>query len=472
MQSWSQKGYISVFVIIFLLVLSFALYPLKYPKSEPVSTSNCPIIGIAPSYNPPFITQFPENRGNRQVMVDYILVRENVILGGRELILNAPQGEHASEWPNHLTEPITKPDGTTKLYRPMLADDWGELGAKDEFQAVGYNNFDQDGTKGGGNRIYNFNKEGYVYAMHLTDTGTPITVDLDPTGPGGEPPFAQIVDLYQMKSIYDDPSRAYDDDGKIFVCPKNSRFLSKDLTYAGSSNDQDISIPTQASSSGQQLQLQWFKFNFSSNSLLDVTCKPAIYLYPKEKSLVNVKVNTKGLLSYVDPPYDQKFGWNITAYPDGTITTLNSELLTQSYPYLYYESKIPDQLIKKPDTGWVVEKTKLISLLNENLPKLGLNSTQTKDFIEYWEKALPDSPYYFVGIIDQENIDNVEPLEITPKPDYINRVRVYFETLDQPKKVQAPVLTNNYQLTTNNFSVVEWGGMVKRDKNHPFICSE
>ena len=119
-----------------------------------------------------------------------------------------------------------------------------------------------------------------------------------------------------------------------------------------------------------------------------------------------------------------------------------------------------------------MEKTKLISLLNENLPKLGLNSTQTKDFIEYWEKALPDSPYYFVGIIDQENIDNVEPLEITPKPDYINRVRVYFETLDQPKKVQAPVLTNNYQLTTNNFSVVEWGGMVKRDKNHPFICSE
>jgi hypothetical protein len=122
---------------------------------------------------------------------------------------------------------------------------------------------------------------------------------------------------------------------------------------------------------------------------------------------------------------------------------------------------------------------------NEILPKLGLNPVQTKDFIEYWKKALPYSPYYFIGVMDQDNIDQFEPLDITPKPDYINRVRIYFERLDQPKVVEAPHLgisdkslasrkisPDNLTLATSHFSVVEWGGMVKNDPDHPFTCSQ
>jgi hypothetical protein len=125
---------------------------------------------------------------------------------------------------------------------------------------------------------------------------------------------------------------------------------------------------------------------------------------------------------------------------------------------------------------------------NQLLPQLGLNTLQTKDFIDYWKKALPYSPYYFIGIMDQDNIDQFEPLTITPKPDSVNRVRIYFERLDQSIVVEAPEIDDQrtselvnqtldpaspiHQSTNSLFRVVEWGGMIKNDPNHPFTCSQ
>jgi hypothetical protein len=95
-----------------------------------------------------------------------------------------------------------------------------------------------------------------------------------------------------------------------------------------------------------------------------------------------------------------------------------------------------------------------------------------------------------VGVVDPANVDQIERLEITPKPDYINRVRIYFERLDTPKVVEAPVIVDqriselanqkgknlSNQLISQSanllFRVVEWGGMVKNDPNHPFTCSQ
>jgi hypothetical protein len=77
-----------------------------------------------------------------------------------------------------------------------------------------------------------------------------------------------------------------------------------------------------------------------------------------------------------------------------------------------------------------------------------------------------------VGVIEQSNVDQIEKLDITPKPDSVNRVRIYFERLDQPKVVEEPLITNRLPLNASNFNVVEWGGMVKNDLNHPFTCSQ
>ena len=272
------------------------------------------------------------------------------------------------------------------------------------------------------------------------------------------------VEIYQDKKVMDSPNKklTYEE---MFAC------------YGGRAvEDPHLTIPAQSNSPDQeQLQLQWIYL--TSSNYWAVHCKPAVYLYPPKKTLVNVKVHPAGFLSYVDPQYDKDTGWNVLADPSGKLQMMNNK--DKIYDYLYFESKIRDEVIKKPSKGWIIESGKgewfspLEQKFKDILPKLGLNQVQTRDFIEYWKKALPYSPYYFVGVINQSNVDEIERLEITPQPDSINRVRIYFEQLDQEKTVEAPLLVNTiFEVSDTEFKVVEWGGMVKNDPNHPFTCSQ
>lgn len=337
--------------------------------------------------------------------------------------------------------------------------------------------------------LLRFYEYGLVFLLHKNDDGTftehkGTYVNNEKDAPEEEFGSFYLADIYQ-----DIESGRPELPPAAFAC---------DLTGGGASNtsNQKVVIPDQNPNLPiDQLQLRTFVINEASSAAAPgevvngwgIHCKPAVYLYPPKKQLVNVKVYPSGFLTYVDPPYDNDSGWTVWAEPDGKLQPINDLPALPAgrrftiYNYLYFESKIRDEVIKKPTTGWVIksEESKvwfapLEDHFNNILPKLGLNEQQTKDFIEYWKKALPFSPYYFVGIIDPENVDQIERLEITPKPDSINRVRVYFERLDAPITVQAPEIKtiNDERLTINDFRVVEWGGMVKNDPNHPFTCSQ
>lgn len=259
--------------------------------------------------------------------------------------------------------------------------------------------------------------------------------------------------------------------GQLAVAAKNSNLplyyhlgtmylIDGTEAYEYLATDKPVDISAQGKKS---LQIQQVTFvNTSSYSWWTPSCKPAIYLYPQKLENVNVKVNTTGNLTLTIPSYEN--GWNVLANPNGAIESGNA-----SYPYLYYESKIPDQKVKVPDTGFVVTKNELGSLFDSLLPKLGLLSNESKEFKDYWEKVLPSSSYYFVGIMNEEAIDSMEPLVITPKPNTVIRVRLYFEALKNKKEVQAPVIETPKR---EGFTVVEWGGMVKTDQNNPFTCSQ
>lgn len=190
-------------------------------------------------------------------------------------------------------------------------------------------------------------------------------------------------------------------------------------------------------------------------------CKPAIYLYPEEKTDVHVQVAPKGRVTLTIPAYPES-GWDVTAYPDGKIESGNT-----SYDYLYYESEIPDSLIEKPKEGFVVRHEELTTLLNDMLPKLGLNKKEKSQFSDYWLKALPKSPYYFVGVISTANLNSFSPIIINPSPNTIIRVTLYFELLEEFKNVKAPAIV---PVNRNGFTAVEWGGIVKTDPNQPFSC--
>lgn len=192
-------------------------------------------------------------------------------------------------------------------------------------------------------------------------------------------------------------------------------------------------------------------------------CKPAIYLYPDKQTKVAVKVNPKGYLTYTDPKYPAN-GWEVMVEADGKITTEN-----KNYDYLYYESKIRDSEINKPKEGFVIAFNQLPQFYSNLLPKLGLSEKETLDFKEYWEKVLPYSPYYFIGLMKEKDIEQIEPLTIDPKPDTIIRVRLYFEALNTLISIQRPKIITPEK---KGFTIVEWGGLVRVDKNHPFTCSQ
>lgn len=206
-------------------------------------------------------------------------------------------------------------------------------------------------------------------------------------------------------------------------------------------------------------------------------CKPAVYLYPEKETVVNIKVSiTNGFLTYTDPLYLKDTGWNVLAKPSGELTYLSHMLAdskgevnypTNQFPYLYYEGKIQDASAIKPDTGFIKSMDELSSFFDEILPKLGLNPKETGEFKDYWLKALSNSPYYFIGIVPQETLNTNEPLTITPKEDTMIRVRLFFQGLDAPTPIQEPII---HTPTRTGFTVVDWGGMVKQDKNHPFTC--
>lgn len=312
-------------------------------------------------------------------------------------------------------------------------------------------------TRGGDRNLLYFIDYGLVFLLHKNADGK-FTEYAGGTTQGKSETF-YLADVYQDigSGRPDLPTDAFDCDKKKATAVTSG---------------QSVLIPEQnISKTPDQIQLQYFVLNAGGDVYngWGIHCKPAVYLYPPKKQLVNVKVHPSGFLTYVDPPYDSAKGWTVWAYPNGKIQDLRFKI----YDYLYFESKVPDQVINKPTQGWVRKYDELELLYKEILPKLGLNDTQTKDFIDYWKKALPESPYYFVGIIDQENVNQIEKLEITPKPDSINRVRVYFERLDEPKVVESPnLLPRTENLEPNTFSVTEWGGMVKNDPDHPFTCSQ
>ncbi len=233
-----------------------------------------------------------------------------------------------------------------------------------------------------------------------------------------------------------------------------------------------VIVPSQAvSPDRKQLQLQYvmleeetFPDRGTPEAWWTPHCKPVIYLYPKQKETVSVKLSPKGFLTETIPKYP-KDGWVVTAYPNGKI-----ESETKTYDYLYYESAIADSQTKVPKEGFVKTPAELESFFADLLPKLGLSQKEAQEFSDYWIKALPKANYYFIGIMDKSAIDYIEPLAISPTPDSVVRVRLYFKALDNSSIVSTPIIQPFPPRT--GFTVVEWGGMVKRDPSHPFTCSE
>lgn len=238
------------------------------------------------------------------------------------------------------------------------------------------------------------------------------------------------------------------------MCPKPQDTTSE-------TPQQVIVYPTPSGT--PNLQLETFKVEQAKKSYewLGAWCKPADYFYPKEKTDIHFDVKPQGEFVYTLPKY-QTGGWDFTAFPDGKI--INNG---QNYPYIYWEAAIPNNLISEPKTGYVVEYKDLSNFLKSLMPKLGLNQKETIEFTNYWLKQLPSANYYFTGIIPQEQIDILAPLSISPSPDSVLRVSLYFKPVSEKLNVTAPQIA---PFKRDGFTVVEWGAIFDTRKHPGFSC--
>lgn len=174
--------------------------------------------------------------------------------------------------------------------------------------------------------------------------------------------------------------------------------------------------------------------------------KPVIYLYPEEQTEVSVKLDYDGELTATWPVY--KDGWNVTAYPDGTLFDAQGN----EYSYLFWEGVSDTEY--DFSKGFCVAGEDTADFLRETLAEIGLTPEEYNEFIVYWLPRMQENAYNLISF-QAGRYTQVAELEITPEPDSVLRVFMAWKPLEQPQEIEpqqfAPFLREG-------FTVVEWGG--------------
>ena len=184
---------------------------------------------------------------------------------------------------------------------------------------------------------------------------------------------------------------------------------------------------------------------------LDVlTYKPVLYLYPTEKTDINVKLSFKNSeIMHPYPAYND--GWNVTATPDGSL--INKQTGREHY-CLFWESK-GSNIIERFQTGFVVKGAETATFLEEKLRILGLLPKESNEFIIFWLPMMENNAYNVIYFAQSE-YQSMTDLQITPKPDALLRIMMVWQPtnealiLPEQKLPQTPV--------RKGFTAVEWGG--------------
>jgi hypothetical protein len=177
-----------------------------------------------------------------------------------------------------------------------------------------------------------------------------------------------------------------------------------------------------------------------------VDAKPVIYLYPEEKTKVQVKLDYSGKLTCTYPKYEN--GWEVIAQEDGTLLDANS----QAYNYLYWEGI--NAIEYDFSRGFCVKGEDTATFLEKSLEALGLSRKEANEFIVYWLPQLECNSYNLISF-QSENYTDSAKLEITPKPNTMIRVFMAWMPLEEAVQIESQILTSTER---KGFTVVEWGG--------------
>lgn len=154
-----------------------------------------------------------------------------------------------------------------------------------------------------------------------------------------------------------------------------------------------------------------------------------------------------GTLDCTYPDYNG--GWNVTAYPDGTVI---NHADGKEYSYLYWEGT--QNATFDLSEGFVVKGSDTVSFLQDKLACMGLTPKEYNEFIVYWLPQMQNNAYNLITFQGNAYTDSAQ-LKITPEPDSLLRVFMAYKALDEEIELPEQSLAE-FQRT--GFAVVEWGG--------------
>ncbi|MNY29819.1 hypothetical protein D3C86_1638850 [compost metagenome] len=197
--------------------------------------------------------------------------------------------------------------------------------------------------------------------------------------------------------------------------------------------------------------------NFEENIVSDrpqiMVEKPVIYLYSEPKREFSLKLTTAAAIQFTYPVYENE--WKGTSAPDGTIRINGSD-----YPYLFWDAQLPTENLK---LNWhhaeQFRGEQTIQYLSARLDYLGFNPKEKSDFITYWGPRMQQIKYIQILWIQNEKINDIASLDISP--DYTqNRIYIVFKETNEP--VEETLELKPMSLKPINRSkncLLEWGGM-------------
>lgn len=176
--------------------------------------------------------------------------------------------------------------------------------------------------------------------------------------------------------------------------------------------------------------------------------KPVIYLYPEQDGTeISVTLDYNGTLTTLDPEFNISNGWTVTANKDGQIT-----LGDKQYKYLFWEGNPNNQY--NFFSGFCVKGSDTENFLREKLAYLGLNSSESQEFIDFWLPQMKDNKYNVISFQEGAYTNNAR-LDVSPQPSSVIRVFMAWYPSEKEVKILPQYLDG---ASRSGFAVVEWGG--------------
>jgi hypothetical protein len=203
---------------------------------------------------------------------------------------------------------------------------------------------------------------------------------------------------------------------------------------------------------------------------------PAIWIYPRDRTQevdveVALRFNGVGFMTSSTPDYNEL--WRIHIDPKVPFNRYSSTFVDDAWvPFLDYDGFRDGRF--QTDKGWSVEndKDKLILWHRTILAEYGFTETEIDDINYSYVRMLLNRRYkerhFLVYPQDASIVDASVSLQVTPKPDSVSRLWLYFVPVDEvPKNLDPPSIR---RVRRDGYAVIECAYLTDREIPKDVTC--